>query len=363
MYRELKNCLACNCDDLVDFLDIGNQPLANSYPKEHGVEEKFPLVVRRCNSCSHYQLSVAVDPKTMFKDYMYLSGISEQNKRYFKDFANSCVGNSILDIGSNDCSLLDCFDGWERYAVEPATNLVKFYENKSITLISDFFPTKIDRKFDVITAFNVFAHNSNPFFFLSKCKELLNDDGKLYIQTSQKDMVENGEFDTVYHEHISYFTIQSMQKLTERVGLILDEVKIVDFLGKSYLFTFKSKKTDDSMDKKIQETYVNLLKEIGNPLVVYSVPAKGVVLLNLYKITPEYAVEDNPLKQGRYIPGIDCKIHETDKLFDDDRDLTILILAWNMYEEIKNKIQSKRGTRDTLIRVFPKFLVESYATV
>lgn len=356
----MNKCLCCDGDFLHPFINLGFQPIANNYPDVSGSDETFPLTVNVCLDCGHSQLGIAIDPELLFKNYSYLSGVSQQNREYFKKFRFRCHGQSILDIGCNDGSLLEHFEGWVRYGVEPAINLTNMLKEKGICVITEFFPTPLSEKFDVITALNVFAHNSNPFEFLLGCKECLSDGGKLYIQTSQKDMLKNGEFDTIYHEHISFFTPNSMFVLCQRAGMILESIEEVDFQGNSYLFTIRKEVLFEhkSFKSKAEQVKEDLLRVIKHPLVAYTVPAKGVVLLNYCGITPEYAVEDNTLKQGKFIPGLDCPIHPSRVLMDDTRDLTILILAWNMYDEIKKKIQAVRGKRDRLIRVFPKLEVE-----
>ncbi len=166
MTKELKKCLVCNYGSLEQYCDLGKQPLVNNLMKTPGDVEKYPLVVNHCPMCTNKQLSLAVDPDLLFKDYLYQTGISESHKKYFEEFAQELTKESywgsILDIGCNDAIMLKYFKnrGWDVLGIDPGEN----FPFTNVMVIKDFFPSeKLNLKtFDVITAFNVFAHNDNP---------------------------------------------------------------------------------------------------------------------------------------------------------------------------------------------------------
>ena len=191
-------------------------------------------------------MSESVAPEILFKNYKYVSGTSQTGKDFFKwnaDFIHNYVGRpgKILDIACNDGTQLDFFKelGWETYGVDPATNLVPIALKNGHNVICDFWNEHISKKLpiiDVITAQNVFAHTQYVDEFLQACKLVMDDNTSLFIQTSQKNMIINNEFDTTYHEHISFYNTKSMKTLVERNGLFLNRVLEAEIHGNSYIF-------------------------------------------------------------------------------------------------------------------------------
>ena len=219
--KELKSCVCCGGENLEFVIDLNNQPLANSYVKEIGEAEMFfPLRLNFCKDCTHLQLSHAVHPDYLFKNYLYVSGTSKTLRDYFDWFAefvdndNKNQTKNVLDIACNDGSQLNSFKklGYNTFGIDPAENLHQI-SSKEHNVICDYLTEENVKsfgvKFDAIVAQNVFAHNDYPEQFLLACKEVLSDTGYMYIQTSQANMVANSEFDTVYHEHISFFSAKS----------------------------------------------------------------------------------------------------------------------------------------------------------
>ena len=259
-FYEQKECLCCGKENLDILLDLNEQPLANSYHDNSEELEKYPLGVNLCQDCYHIQLTDAVNPDLLFKDYLYVSGTTQTLKDNFKWFADYVVENhpvvnklrgtgvsSVLDIACNDGTQLDFFKekGIATYGIDPAENLYEL-SSKNHNVICDYFDSKLYEEgwplegyktFDIIIAQNVFAHNSNPKKFLEDCEKVMNDDSKLYIQTSQAEMILNNQFDTIYHEHISFFNINSFNELTKRTNLHLVDVIKTPVHGISYLFT------------------------------------------------------------------------------------------------------------------------------
>lgn len=396
MYKKLNNCVCCDSSDLFEILDLGNQPLANSFHSNDKELEKYELKLMGCDRCSHTQLSVAVDPSMLFNNYLYLSGTSNTLKNYFNLFALIYSGKikgrgKIIDIACNDGSQLDMFKrlGWGvTVGVEPATNLVDIASSKGHLIINSFWNTEVAEKLhttDLIIAQNVFAHTSNPLQFLLDCKKIMNPYNMLVIQTSQAEMFKNNEFDTIYHEHISFFSVLSMATLVNRAGLYLNHVYKTDIHGKSYVFEIgvEDKRTSavvkhitDESDRLKKDFYVDyanhaktclkdlhdiikVFKKTGKKVIGYGAAAKGMTVLNADNIQLDYIIDDSPLKQNLFCPGINTPIYSSEKLYEEQDDIVIVPLAWNFFDEIYKKVKSIRPDNiDQFIKYFPKLSIK-----
>jgi 2-polyprenyl-3-methyl-5-hydroxy-6-metoxy-1,4-benzoquinol methylase len=400
-FKKLKNCLCCNNSDIRTILDLGNQPLANEYHKGEKLNV-FPLKLNLCQNCWHLQLSHAVNPDLMFRNYLYVSGTSNTLRKYFDKFVDITLSynkeaKNVLDIACNDGSQLDSYKkiGIQTYGIDPAENIYKISKRKGHNILLDYFNDKSvnkfgDTKFDIITAQNVFAHNTYPLEFLNVCKKILSDNGHIFIQTSQANMIINNEFDTIYHEHISFFNTFSMLKLIEKAGLYLNDVLKTNIHGTSYVFVISKNQSqkenvlndvNELIENKLNNTITYIqyalnaykitykLKDIltqyknkGYKLVGYGAAAKGNTLLNFGKIELDYIVDDNPLKQGLLTPGMDIEIKSPEFISTiDSNDKVIFIpLAWNFYKEIRSKIKNYRNIEtDIFIKYFPKLTIEN----
>ena len=398
-YRILDRCLCCDSTDIEILLNLNNQPLANSYHKEDEVLDEYPLGVNICNNCYHIQLTHVVNPDLLFKDYLYVSGTTKtlhDNMKWFVDYVLETTiwgkGNSVLDIACNDGTQLDYFkdEGFKTYGIDPAENLHEL-SSKNHKVICDYFNAdKFHRQFDVITAQNVFAHNSNPKEFLEHCDELMHDESVLYIQTSQAEMILNNQFDTIYHEHVSFFNINSMNELVKRTNLTLTDVIKTPVHGISYLFrltknTFAgrrkvfneieverqrgllSKKTYNEYTKNIMNL-VSEFKELvqnskreGFKLVGYGAAAKGMTFLNFADVELDYILDDNKLKHHLYTPGTNVPIKPNGflKQYKESDKILFIPLAWNFYDEIQERILKTRDNKnDWFLRYFPEVKLE-----
>ena len=408
--KALHECVACGSNKLKLVLDLGKQPLANSYKLNKEDEQaEYPLAINRCEECYHVQLTHAVNPHLLFDDYLYVSGTTQTGREHFKDFAKFACEEldrrdppntdrnkpRVLDVGCNDGTQLDYFKelGCKTAGVDPAQNL---YERSSANhevyceYLDDAFIEKMQgRVFDIITAQNVFAHTADPLHFLNTAKNLMDDDSLMFIQTSQANMILNNEFDTIYHEHISFFNIQSMDKLCQRAGLHLIGVKFMPIHGTSFVFIISKSDKGRNIDHLIEEEYRNGLyndgtyiqyakncnrvvedlvrevsqytrNDVGWLAVGYGAPAKGMTLLNYSGLKLDFIIDDNPLKQGRFTPGSSIPIYSASKL-DEYKDAIIFVpLAWNFYDEIKKKIIAQRNNQyDKFCLYFPTVRVES----
>ena len=391
MYKIIKTCLCCDNDRLELALDLNSQPLANSYLKNSSDEEDiFPLGINFCPECNHIQLTHAVDPDRLFRDYLYVSGTTKTLREYFNWFVSFCgnytSGKKILDIACNDGTQLDSFkkNGYETYGIDPAENLYSL-SSKNHNVVCDYLTEdsikKFNVKFDIITAQNVFAHNTYPQDFLRICKNNLNDGGVIFIQTSQADMIENNQFDTIYHEHISFFSVKSFCTLAKKVGLNVIDVKRTPVHGTSFVFVLsnsgvnkseelisfenkldsvKMKEYSDKCKKIASETYKKVLelKRKGYKIIGYGAAAKGNTFLNFSKIHLDYIVDDNPLKHNLYSPGSKIKILSPDALSEEKEKICVVPLAWNFFNEIKEKVDSRITTECIFLKYFPEVLVQ-----
>lgn len=394
---ENTHCLACGSDNLMASLDLGYQPLANNLTSEPSDQDRYPLRVNLCKDCCHLQLSHTVDPKIIYSNYLYVAGTSQTLKDYSKWFAGyvdeTCdhVTNNVLDIGCNDGTQLNYFKELEyvTYGIDPAQNIYPT-SSQNHNIICDYFGPHIADSFDVsvdaITAQNVFAHNPNPLQFLLVCKKLMSNHTKLYIQTSQADMVLNNEFDTIYHEHINFFNINSMNELAKRAGINLIDVIKTPIHGNSYVFVFSLSEARPynienliSMEHKLTtlDTYTNWEENVktnmsslkatiqqyrddGFKIVGYGAAAKGNTLLNYIDTRLDLIIDDSPLKQNLYAPGTNSPIKSIDVLneYSVDERILFIPLAWNFFVEISKRIKAVRNEEhDVFLKYFPEVYV------
>ena len=395
----INNCRCCN-SEVTKLLDLNNQPLANSYHAEGEIIDEFPLALNICEKCFHTQLSVVVNPELMFKNYLYVSGTTNTLKEYFDFFAKFTIERykahynkspqSVLDIACNDGTQLDFFKKYnvDTYGIDPAENLLSL-SNYKHNIICDYFPSsKIQRKYNIIVAQNVFAHTHNIFDFLKQCYNILEDEGTLYIQTSQSNMILNNEFDTIYHEHLSFFNSSSMKIIVDRCKLNLNNVFKFDIHGSSYIFEISKNKYDTNIESVIVQEYerglynietYNLfaanakkvttdLKEViskykkeGYTIIGYGAAAKGMTLLNFGKIQMDYIIDDNSLKHGLLTPGMNISIGDISILKEKEFTKILFVpLAWNFYTEIYKKIKQQRNcAQDVFVKYFPSIKILS----
>lgn len=377
-YKDVNKCRCCDSNEITCVIDFGKQPLANSYHDGSKELPEYPLALNVCKQCFHSQLSVVVDPDEMFKNYVYVSGTSKTLNEFFDSFAEMVISETnqvgtVLDIACNDGTQLEKFKqrGWTTHGIDPAENLYELSSKKNDKIIVDYFNIKSVKKlkqksYDAIIAQNVFAHTDNIFDFLTSCKEVMNNNTKLYIQTSQADMIENNQFDTIYHEHLSFFSTKSMKAICDRVGLKLIDVRRIDIHGGSYLFVIQLEgkenpsvneslikeqnagrydlKTYKKYSKNVMQIIKNFslliskYKKDGYLVVGYGAAAKGNTFLNAAKTKLHFIIDDNPMKCGLLSPGTNSMIVKSEFIKNFANNVLFVPLAWNFYLEIKTKI-------------------------
>lgn len=394
------NCRACLSPQLKLWFSLGLQPPANALlSRISDTEDFFPLDVSICKDCGLVQLHDVVDPKILFENYVYHSSTAASFIEHFKVFAHDTFkkqklhkGDLVVDIGSNDGILLLPFKelGANVIGVEPAKNIAKVARKKGIPTISKFFTKKVaeaivkktGQNANVVTATNVFAHIDNLEEVVAGVKALLTDKGVFIIENPYLwEMVDQGTFDLVYHEHLTYYDMTGMTTLMNRLGLkVIDFEKVSVHGGSLRYFAVKDHSLNvspkvtqllkvekrlrksnkfDKFAKRIaknKENFTKLitkLKKDKNIVVGYGAPAKASTILNYYQINSkeiDFIVDDSPYKQNKFLPGVHIPILPTDKLFKINPDY-VLILAWNFAKPITKKLRNS-GFKGKIITPF-----------
>jgi SAM-dependent methyltransferase len=388
-HSPITECLCCGSVELKLTLDLKMQPPANMYLRQPRRDTPFfPLALNRCEKCWHSQLSWNVDRSIIFDDYAYVSGTSQTLSKFFQWFAvalKRTTGSSkrVLEIAANDGSLVSSLieQGFDCVGVDPAKNIVESANEKGLPIKLGYWPaiaSQINGKFDVIIGMNVLAHVDQPLEFLSACKGKLSTGGIIIIQPSQARMIPNGEFDTVYHEHVSFFNSNSISKLSERVGLKLVGTALVRVHGDSPVYflmhdnefvvpsfsAFADEEfgiSEDLLDyekrsglfeeityKKFAKTAIQVIdqlvdvveehRKIGFRIAFVGAAAKAITVLNAASIQPDFLLDESPLKIGLYAPGCNLVVDSLISVGEWDRPTLFIISAWNFRTELTKKL-------------------------
>ncbi len=407
-YQDLVKCLACGSANLEQYLHLGSSVVpANTYVESYLATSdlyRAPLQVRVCTNCWHSQLSVAVDPEILFSHYLYVSGTTSSLQVHFESLVDwvlsttlnlaSRMGKlSILDIGANDYSLLRAFQKRKVGRLEgfdPSANLS--YLAGDIPAVVDFWGTRTWHKtsqspYDVILGLNVFAHNLNPLDFLRACRRVLAPEGRIILEMPdfKQSIFQKRSFTQIYHEHINYFSVNSMMTLVERAGMrIVDIVELPEIHDGTLRFVIKdglgahSPKVKEMIQVEYlvgmqelrpygelaEEIYSNsrdlfdLLdkyKKAGRPVIAYGASAKFSTLWSyVFKsYSPfKYIVDNNELKVGKYQIDSDLMIYPPEKILEEDNPV-ILITPDNFFTEIKQRLLTMGASPASLIRYCP----------
>jgi len=375
-------CRSCGNDKLKRVVSLGYQPLANNLLNKKDEKcELYPLEMNYCDNCHNCQLSVSVDPKKMFSNYLYTSSTSASFREHFVGAAKNYVKelklkpkkSYIIDIGSNDGVALKPFIelGFKNIlGIEPAKNLAKLANKNKIKTFNGFLDKKnikkIKKNADLILAANVFAH-SDKLKEMAECMiQLLSKKGTIiievqYLMNTLKDLT----FDNIYHEHYNYWSLTSLvnffkqfqvkifkaEKIATHGGSIRIYIKkdknvkieknVSKLLKEEEKFGIKNFKTYQDFGEKVYKIRKNVIKNLNdlkknNELIVgYGAPAKATTALNFFGISDEidYIVEDNKLKHKKFVPGVKIPIYSKDRITKIKP--LVLVLAWNFYDEIK----------------------------
>jgi nucleoside-diphosphate-sugar epimerase len=375
-------CRSCGNTNLKRVLSLGYQPLANNLlNNKNEKSELYPLEMNYCDNCYNCQLSVAVDPKQMFSNYLYTSSTSQifrdhfikAAKSYIKHFKLKPKKSYIIDVGSNDGVALKPFKDLNFkniLGIEPAKNLAKSANKKKIKTFNGFLNKKNTKKIkkgaNLILASNVFAHSDNLKEMAECMFKLLDKKGVIiievqYLLNTLKDLT----FDNIYHEHYNYWSLTSLNNFFNQLNATIFRSEKINTHGGSiriYVSKEKNKKVESSVKKllieekkfgitkfktyenfgkkvyKIRENIIknfNKLKKNGKKVIGFGAPAKATTALNFYGISDQidFIVEDNSLKHNKFIPGV--KIPIKSKKFIKDNKNTMVVLAWNFFSDIR----------------------------
>ena len=387
MGDESPACRSCGARSLATVLSLGRTPLANRLLAREQLDEPeptYPLTLACCASCSLVQILETVPPEILFREYAYFSSYSDTMLRHAEAIARRLIetrrlsGESrVVELASNDGYLLQYFvkEGIPVLGIEPAENVARVArETRGVRTLAEFFGVGLAGRLreagepaDVIIANNVLAHVADLNGFVAGIRVLLKDDGVAVIEVPYvKEMIDRVEFDTIYHEHLCYFSLAALTRLFERHGLAVEAVERIPVHGGSLrLFVVPRAALGDDggvralaaeeerwgVDRlgfyqgfgqvvaSLRERLRALLHDLrraGRRLAAYGAAAKGSTLLNYCGIgaeTLEFVVDRSPYKQGRYMPGVRLPIHPPARLVEALPDY-VLLLTWNLAEEI-----------------------------
>ncbi len=359
-------------------------PLANSFlksPDEFENEARFPLDVYFCEKCTLVQLLDVIAPEVLFRDYIYTTGTSSTmtlHSRHYAETVAKLAGfqkeDLVVEIAGNDGTLLNCFRRYDvrTLGIEPAENIARIAKEKGIETITEFFNSERAEQIleshgpaRTVIANNVLAHVDDTCDFLTGCRKLCSDRGFIVVEVPYlRELLHRLEYDTVYHEHLCYFSVTTLMRLCESAGLGVFRVDLVPVHGGSLrmyaspgsahakpVVEFSEQeeqqglrdfRTYESFAGAVQEnrrSLRNMLETIrnkGKTIAAYGAPAKGNTLLNYCGIGPEtvsFTVDRSPLKVGMFTPGMHIPVRDTSELLEKQPDF-VLLLAWNLAEEI-----------------------------
>ncbi|MEM1169651.1 MAG: class I SAM-dependent methyltransferase [Cyanobacteria bacterium P01_H01_bin.35] len=406
-------CRFCDCKLEHTFVDLGMSPLSNSFLQENNLQnaEKFyPLHTYVCSNCFLVQLEKFESPDVIFKDYAYFSSYSDTWLEHCKTYSNSTIdrfglnkSSLVIELASNDGYLLQYFQqaGIPVLGIEPAANVAKVAEEKGIPSLVRFFGVEVAQELttqgkqaDLLIANNVLAHVPDLNSFVAGIAKILKPNG---IFTSESphllELINNNQFDTIYHEHFSYYSFLTLEQIFAFHGITLFDVEEIPTHGGSLRIYGRHKEAEkikvtprvaELKTREIQaglnqvETYLGFaekvkatkrhllsflidIKNSGQSIVGYGAPAKGNTLLNYCGIRQDflnYTVDRSPHKQGLFLPGVHIPIYHPEKIIETRPDY-VLILPWNIKNEIIQQMSQIREWGGKFIVPIPKVEVIS----
>ncbi len=373
-------CRLCGEPAAIEFLNLGQQPLANKYPTEaeFASEDFFPLQVFFCPTCKNVQLGTMVSRERMFEDYYYLSSVNRELVRHFEDLAQKLTSaHFVVDIGSNDGILLKPLKalGVKALGVEPSINVSKIANDQGFETLTAFFDIstanhieEFHGRADVIVASSVFTHLENPSLFIEAVKRLLTDDGTFILEVEYiGNILATTQFERFYLDRIFYYSLTSLAKLFIAHGLLVADVReIAPHGGSLQVFVRRAGQRSSSdavrqlLAREKRELTLDTLNEFrrnvdlqisafrnrlqgyhqsGTRVAGYGAPARVATICNYGQIGPSeipFTVDDSPLKQNKFTPGTHIPIVPKSYL-DAHKPDVLIVFAYEYFEDIKSK--------------------------
>lgn len=394
----IETCRACGSHRLETFLALGDLPPSDAFIAADALdraEARYPLDVAFCHDCTLVQILHTVPPEELFAaDYPYFSSVidalvqhSARNVAARIEERGLGPDSLVIELASNDGYLLQHYlaAGIRVLGIDPTPGPVAAARAKGVESLQAFFGRELaddlaasGRRADVLHANNVLAHVADTNGFVQGIATMLKDDGLAVLEMHYvRDLIDKGQFDTIYHEHLCYFSVMALDRLFSRHGLFLNRVERIDIHGGSLrVFVERQPRREPSVDALLREEHelgmdgfayyagfarrveairdglqalLGEIKAKGGSLAGYGAAAKGTILLNYVGIGPEtleFVVDRNRHKQGKWIPGVRLPILPPEALLERQPDY-VLILPWNFQEEIigQQAIYASRGGR------------------
>ncbi|MCE7000421.1 class I SAM-dependent methyltransferase [Saccharothrix sp. S26] len=385
----VRSCRVCGAEDWHTFLELGRVPLANSFVTDESVPEQiFPLALMSCRSCRLMSLTHVVDEHDLYEHYFYVSSPSrlihwhmEGLAAHYRSRLDLGPDSLVVEIGSNNGDQLSKFRefGCAVLGIDPARNITAQARARGIDTVTDFFTAEVAKRVraghgraDLMMARHVIAHIDDLHDVVAGVRELLAPDGLFVLEVPYLvELINRRAFDTVYHEHLSYFLVSTLQRLFERFGMRVVDVAEFDVHGGSIVVTIahadsRHRVNPETVDARVRaeeeaglfrdEAYDGFadivdrlraslrsslldLREEGLRLAGYGASAKGVTLLTTSQVPPgslEFCSDTTPEKQGTLVPGLGIPVISPEEAREREPDVYVL-LAWNYRDEILAK--------------------------
>lgn len=410
--KKRTNCRGCFSNKIYKFFDLGSLPLAGGFLNKKDIlyEKKFRLTIYFCSNCGLVQILDIVNPNILFKKYFYLSSVIKSLSAHFKKYSVFLKKNylltkqsQLLEFGSNDGILLRHFKNSRKikvFGIDPSKNVSKIAQDNDLNITVDYFTQesarKLLRKFgkmNVVSGSNVFAHVDNIHEILKAVKILLKRGGVFIIEVHYLyDLLKDFQYDTLYHEHLSYYSVSSLNNIFRLEQLKIVDVQHLPMHGGAIRVVSAFENSDIKIKPSVSrfiknekiyklnklETYMNFKKQCNNhrkklvkllknikaskkTIVGYGAPGRGTTLLNYCNINNnilDYIVDSSPLRIGKYMPGVHIPIYYVNKSRKNPPNF-FLVLAWNYIKSILKQEDKLKKKGVKFIVPFPKIKIIS----
>ena len=401
---QIQNCRLCHSENFEVFLKLGTMPLAGNFLKKEdvGKENAYPLDVCFCQNCGSVQVLEMIPRDTFFRDYRYLSSVTAKSVlEHFKTYASEIKerflpnGGFVLEVACNDGILLEPLKNLELnvLGVDPAKNITKIAKGKGLDVIDDYFGLDLSKqilekydKANVIVGNAVFAHVDDLNDILLGVKNLLKDDGVFIFEVNYMgDMIDELQYDVIYHEHTMYHSVLALKKFLEQYDMQIFDVKHLGIRGGTIRIYSSFKNTHFEVSNNVQsfidselqkgydklETFKNFakkceehkseilnllhdLKKQGKKIIGYGMSGRGNTMLNYWQVSTniiDYGIDASPERYGRFVPGMHIPIKSPQPMIDIDY---VLLLAWIFADDIIEKEHGFVENGGKFIIPFPK---------